>query len=424
MKVYLDTVGCRLNQAEIERLASQFRSAGHTIVDGAQGADLVVINTCTVTAAAASDSREKARQAHAAGAGQIVLTGCWATLDPESAASLPGVMRIVKNEHKNDLLPELLGIPALEPASTTIAREPLPGIHHRTRAFIKVQDGCDNFCTFCVTRIARGRGVSVPEEQVMREIKAAVEGGAKEAVLSGVHLGSWGRDLNHSQHLRDLIQSILTQTQIHRLRLSSIEPWDLDASFFDLWQDPRMCRQIHFPLQSGSATVLKRMARNTTPERYRELVEIASETVPDLALTTDIIVGFPQETDEEFTESLEFVKEMKFAGGHVFKYSPRPGTAAAKLPGRVHGKIAHSRSQQLRALLQQSAREYAARFEGQVLEVLWESSLPQGDGSWKLSGLTGNNLRAVATLPENRVNQLDRVHIHQVVEDHLEVSVV
>ena len=424
MKVYLDTIGCRLNQAEIERLASQFRSAGHTIVDSARGADLVVINTCTVTAAAASDSREKVRQAAAAGAGQIVLTGCWATLDPQNAASLPGVMRIVTNEHKDELVPAVLGLPSTNLAAASIAREPLPGIHHRMRAFIKVQDGCDNFCTFCITRIARGHGVSVTEEQVIREINAAVEGGAKEAVLSGVHLGSWGRDQSQGKCLRDLIQSILARTQIRRLRLSSLEPWDLDTTFFELWQDPRMCRHLHFPLQSGSSSVLKRMGRNTTPERYRELVEIAREKIPDLALTTDIIVGFPQESQEEFDESMAFVKAVQFAGGHVFKYSPRPGTAAARLTGRVHGKIAHERSQQMCTLLQQSAREYAAHFEGRVLEVLWESSNPQSDGSRKLSGLTGNNLRAVSTLSENRVNQLDSVHVDKVLDDHLEVSLV
>jgi len=275
MKVYFDTIGCRLNQAEIERLANQFRKAGHTIIESAQEADMVVINTCAVTAAAASDSREKARQANAAGAKQIVLTGCWATLEPENAADLPGVMRVVTNQHKEELGSDILGIPLTEFEAEPIIREPLPGIHRRTRAFIKVQDGCDNFCTFCVTRIARGRGMSVPEDEVIREINAAVQGGAQEAVLSGVHLGSWGNDWKNGKSLRDLIQVILDHTKIRRLRLSSLEPWDLEKSFFELWNDPRMCRHLHFPLQSGSGTVLRRMARNTTPEKYRELVSQA-----------------------------------------------------------------------------------------------------------------------------------------------------
>lgn len=424
MKVYFDTIGCRLNQAEIERLANQFRSAGHTVVDSAGDADMVVINTCAVTAAAASDSREKVRQANAAGAKQIVLTGCWATLEPESAASLPGVMRVVTNARKNSLGADLLGIPLTEFEVGSIAREPLPGVHRRTRAFIKVQDGCDNFCTFCVTRIARGRGVSIPLESVIREINTAVESGVQEAVLSGVHLGSWGSDLLNGSELHDLIQAVLDQTRIRRLRLSSIEPWGLDQAFFELWQDPRMCRHIHFPLQSGSGSVLRRMARNTTPERYRELVNLARRTIPGLALTTDIIVGFPQESDEEFEESLEFVREMQFAGGHVFKYSPREGTAAARLPRRIHGRIAHERSRKMRELLAQSAAEYEQKFIGQTLDVLWESAAQLPDGSWRMHGLTGNYLRVNAILPENRWNQVDSVKALSVNKDHLEVTVI
>jgi threonylcarbamoyladenosine tRNA methylthiotransferase MtaB len=424
MKVYFDTIGCRLNQAEIERLANQFRKAGHTIMESAQEADMVVINTCAVTAAAASDSREKARQAHAAGAKQIVLTGCWATLEPENAAGLPGVMRVVTNQHKEELGSDILGIPLTEFEVEPIIREPLPGIHRRTRAFIKVQDGCDNFCTFCVTRIARGRGMSVPEDEVIREINAAVQGGAQEAVLSGVHLGSWGNDWKNGKSLRDLIQVILDHTKIRRLRLSSLEPWDLEKSFFELWNDPRMCRHLHFPLQSGSGTVLRRMARNTTPEKYRELVSQARSLVPGLAITTDIIAGFPQETDAEFEESLEFVKEMNFAGGHVFKYSAREGTAAARLPQRVHGKIAHERSRQMREAIQQSAKGYASGFKDQVLEVLWESSAQQSDGTWQLHGLTDNYLRAATILPENHWNRVERVRVVSVLDDHLLVRVI
>lgn len=424
MKVYFDTVGCRLNQAEIDRLAGQFRSVGHTVVDRAADADIVVINTCAVTAAAASDSREKVRQANANGAGQIVLTGCWATLEPERAAGMPGVMRVVTNARKDSLGADLLGIPLAEFEMEPIQREPLPGVHHRTRAFIKVQDGCDNFCTFCVTRIARGRGVSIPQATVIREIQNAVAGGVQEVVLSGVHLGSWGSDLQNGSQLRELIQSILDQTQIRRLRLSSIEPWGLDQDFFALWNDPRMCRHIHFPLQSGSRTVLKRMVRYTTPEKYQDLVNLARKIIPELALTTDIIVGFPQETDAEFEESLEFVREMKFAGGHVFKYSLREGTAAARLPGRVHGRIAHERSRKMRELLAQSAAAYEARFLGQTLDALWESGSQLPDGRWTVHGLSGNYLRVSAILPENRWNHVDTVKVLNVNKDHLEVVVI
>ncbi len=424
MKIFFDSVGCRLNQAEIEHLANRFKRAGHLIVEKAENADLVVINTCAVTAAAASDSREKARLAYKAGAKEIVLTGCWATLEPQAAGSLAGVMRVVTNREKESFGNDLPGISAIDFDSEPIIREPLPGIHRRTRAFIKAQDGCDNFCTFCITRLARGAGVSVPLDEVIRDVDSAIRGGVKEIVLSGVHLGSWGNDLHNGAHLKDLIQAILDRTEIQRVRLSSVEPWDLDRSFFDVWQDPRMCRHLHFPLQSGSGTVLKRMGRNTTPEKYRALVELAREMIPGLALTTDIIVGFPAETGEEFSESLAFVNEMQFAGGHVFKYSARPGTAAARLLGRVNGKIAADRSQKMRALLQQSAEVYASAFVGKTLNVLWESSTRIGLQGWRMHGLSSNYLKASGITPEYRWNQVDRVKVVSFSEGQLEVELI
>ena len=424
MNIYFDSIGCRLNQAEIEKLASQFKTAGHRVVASADEADLVIINTCSVTAEAASDSREKARQAYVSGAKGIVLTGCWATLEPQAAASLPGVVRVVNNREKLSLAKDLPGAQLPEFDREPIAREPLPGVHHRTRAFIKVQDGCNNFCTFCVTRIARGSGISVPVEQVVEDIHAAEQGGVKEIVLSGVHLGSWGVDQKQGERLRDLIRKILDQTSVRRIRLSSLEPWDLDEAFFDLWQDPRLCRHLHLPLQSGSAGVLRRMARNTTPESYRQLVTLARQRIPGLALTTDIIVGFPGESDEEFEESLSFVKEMHFAGGHVFKYSPREGTAAARLPGRIHGTLAHERSRRMRALLQQSAGEYASQFIGQKLDVLWESTTGLNGNGWQMHGLTDNYLKVNGTLLENRWNQIDRVKVITYEDNRLKVQSV
>ena len=255
MKIFLDTVGCRLNQAEIEHLAGEFRAAGHLIVDTAHGADLVIINTCAVTAAAASDSRQKARQAYRAGAAKILLTGCLATLDPDLKEQLPGVYQLVNNQDKARI-PSLVLHSDQDFDLEPLARVPLPGARKRTRAFIKVQDGCDNLCTFCVTRIARGKAVSTPKDAVLRDILSALAGGAQEVVLSGVHLGSWGSDLESGETLTDLVRFVLANTDVKRLRLSSTEPWDLDERFFALWEDPRMCRHLHLPLQSGSATVL------------------------------------------------------------------------------------------------------------------------------------------------------------------------
>src|SRR5512142_1742249 len=230
MKIYLDTIGCRLNQSEIETMARNFRAAGHEIVDSAEQADLAVVNTCTVTNEAAADSRAKIRQIARAGVEEIVATGCWATLQPRQAKDLPNVLRVVANDHKDQLVADVLNLPPESFELEPIAREPLPGLRRRTRAFIKVQDGCDNHCTFCVTTIARGEGRSRPVAEVILDIQSALLGGTEEIVLTGVHLGSWGQEFD--KHLRDLIKVILRETDVLRLRLSSLEPWDLDTDFF------------------------------------------------------------------------------------------------------------------------------------------------------------------------------------------------
>jgi threonylcarbamoyladenosine tRNA methylthiotransferase MtaB len=421
MKVYLDSIGCRLNQSEIETFARQFRQAGHTLVSEPSQADLIVVNTCTVTSEAASDSRQKIRQA-ARGGGEVVVTGCWSTLNPEAAQLLPGVRRVVSNQEKDRLVADMLGLPAVSFDLEPLAREPLPGLHQRTRAFIKVQDGCDNRCTFCITTIARGAARSRTLAEVIEDVRASLAGGAKEAVLTGVHLGSWGKDLGGGLHLRHLIQAILDQTDVTRLRLSSLEPWDLDKDFFSLWQDPRLCRHLHLPLQSGSGAVLRKMARKVTPESFRALVHAAHAAIPDLAITTDLIVGFPGEGETEFQESLAFVREMAFAGGHVFTYSARPGTAAANYPQQVPHDVRKARNALVRAELAQASRQYRERFIGREMDVLWEASDALGPDGWRLSGLTDNYLRVTATSPTLIWNQLSTVSLEGLTEDGLSGS--
>ena len=417
MNIFLDTIGCRLNQSEIEKFASQFRAAGHTIVSSAAEADYVVVNTCAVTAEAASDSRQKIRQASRVTPGAVVVTGCWATLDMAGAKALPGVTRVVDNSAKDHLVANLLNLPDevfdLEP----VAREPLPGAHLRTRAFIKVQDGCDNHCTFCITRIARGSGRSRPVEEVLRDVHLAIEGGAQEIVLTGVHLGSWGQDFQQPGKLYDLVETLLRRSAMPRLRLSSLEPWDLDEDFFSLWSEPRLCPHLHLPLQSGSAETLRRMARKTTPDSFARLVEAARSVVPDVAITTDIIAGFPGETEAHFEESLAFVQEMGFAAGHVFTYSARPGTGAARMPDQVPLPVRKVRNAHLRSVLAEASQRYRQRFIGSESEVLWEATDAYGPEGWRLHGLTGNYLRVTALSPEQRWNQLNRVRLTAVDED-------
>jgi threonylcarbamoyladenosine tRNA methylthiotransferase MtaB len=425
MNVFLDSVGCRLNQSEIETFARQFHAAGHTLVPSPTEADLAVINTCAVTGSAASDSRQKIRQAGRAGAGQIAVTGCWSSLSPQAAWSLPRVSQVVPNAEKDQLVANLLALPVetfdLEP----VARQPVPGARLRTRAFIKVQDGCDNRCTFCVTTIARGPGRSRREREILAEIRASVQPGqgdqqaAQEIVLTGVHLGSWGQDLTPHRHLRQLVETILYETDVPRLRLSSLEPWDLDEAFFSLWQDARLCRHLHLPLQSGCSVTLRRMARKTTPTSFSRLLAAARAACPEMAITTDIIAGFPGETEVEFSESLAFVQEMDFAGGHVFTYSARPGTAAARMPDQVPHPVRKERNARLRAALAVSAARYQRRFLGQVLEVLWENVTELGPQSWQMSGLSDNYLRVHAQAPAHLWNQITPVRIGQITGEGL-----
>jgi threonylcarbamoyladenosine tRNA methylthiotransferase MtaB len=409
MKVYLDTIGCRLNQAEIEQYARQFRLAGHTLVADPAQADLAVVNTCAVTAAASSDSRQKIRRIGRLGVDEIIATGCWATLKPHEAAGLPGVAMVVPNATKDDLVTDLLRMHPEDFDLEPIERQTLPGLRQRTRLFIKVQDGCDNRCTFCITTLARGPGRSRTIPQVLAEIHAS--GDAKEIVLTGVHLGSWGQDLQPRMQLRDLVLAILQETGTPRLRLSSLEPWDLEEDFFSLWEDVRLCPHLHLPLQSGSAATLRRMARKTTPASFAALVHSARKVFPDFAITTDLIAGFPGETEAEFQESLEFVRQLGLAGGHVFTYSARPDTAAACMPGQVLSALRKERSALLRHVLAEACDAYRRRFIGHSLPVLWESASGLGPQGWAMSGLTGNYLRVRAYASQGLWNQITSVQL-------------
>jgi threonylcarbamoyladenosine tRNA methylthiotransferase MtaB len=422
MKVYLDSIGCRLNQGEIEAYARQFRSQGHTLVSSASEADLVVVNTCTVTAAAASDSRQKIRQAARAGADEIVVTGCWSTLNPKGAELLPRVSRVVPNQDKDSLVREVLGISDQGYEIELLERERIPGARARTRSFIKVQDGCDNRCTFCITTIARGPGKSRPIQQIIEDIQIELQGdttGSREIVLTGVHLGSWGQDFEKPLHLKNLVRAVLKETDAPRLRLSSLEPWDLDENFFQLWENERLCRHLHLPLQSGSAATLRRMARKTNPQEYARLVEAARRTIPEVAITTDIITGFPGEDEAAFLESLQFAENMHFSGGHAFTYSERPGTAAERMSGQVPERVRKERNARMRTMLLKSAETFRNAFIGSELPVLWESVTSVGPENWLISGLTDNYLRVYTESPRQLWNQITPVRLINLHKDGL-----
>jgi len=409
MKVFLDTIGCRLNQSEVEKIAGSFYAAGHEIVSSAGEADLVIINTCAVTNNAVADSRQSINRSIRSGQAQVVVTGCWATLEPDVVMALDGVIKVFPNIQKNALVSDLLG----ETADYG-ARAVLPGNKMRTRAFIKAQDGCNNACSFCVTHIARGKSVSTAVQDIIADVNSAVESGVKEVVLTGVNLGSWGRDLVKPTRLKQLIKIILHDTDIPRLRLSSLEPWDLDEDFFELWEDKRLCRHLHLSLQSGCDRTLHAMRRRGGTTEYRAIVEAARVVSPQIAITTDVIVGFPGETEVDFNESCRFIEEIEFAGGHVFTYSPRERTPAYSMPDQIASQEKKQRSKIMKSLFSQLAEAYALQFLGQPVEVLWESAVKGDDGIWQLSGLSDNYLRVRSTSRNNLRNKISEVRLSHV----------
>jgi threonylcarbamoyladenosine tRNA methylthiotransferase MtaB len=410
-RIYLHSLGCRLNESEVEAMARRFASAGHAIVTDPVEADVCVVNTCAVTAEAARKSRHCVRAlARANPAARLAVTGCYATLAPERCAALPGAAWVVPNADKEGLVAAVL--PTL---SRPAAAGAGPPVRLRTRAFVKVQDGCDNHCTYCVVRLLRGPARSQPLDDVVRQVRALVEAGCQEAVLTGVNLGSYGRDLGLADGLYTLVAALLARTALPRVRLSSLEPWDLDERMFGLWESARVCRQLHLPLQSGCDETLRRMGRRTTTAAFARLVEAAQAAIPDLAVTTDVIVGFPGEDATAFRASRDFVAGMGFARLHVFPYSPRPGTPACRLPGQVARAVRRDRARAMRELGAAKASRFRRRFVGRDMTVLWEQRAH--DGLW--TGLTDNYLRVVARAEGNLHNTITATRLLAVENGHL-----
>lgn len=415
MKVFLDSIGCRLNQSEMETMARQLLAAGHELVDDAGQADKVVLNTCAVTRAAARKARKRTRRFHRRNSeAEIVLTGCYATVDPQELGSVKGAGRIVPNEDKGQLV-QLLdpAAPAQEPVfdREPILRDFLSADVGNTRAFVKVQDGCDNKCTFCITTVARGEGRSRHLGDVVKEIQALAEAGYREAVLTGVHLGSYGHDLGNESGLRELVTAILDYTDIPRLRLSSLEPWDIEEGFFSLWENSRLLPHLHLPLQSGSDRILRMMARRTRRDSFRRLVQAARQAIPDLNLSTDIICGFPGETEEDFRQSLSFVEEIGFARLHVFTYSPRPGTAAANMPDQLPKPVRKERTKRMIALGETLSLAFHRQYEGCRRDALWETTVGADDDGLRWIGYTDNYMRVTAQGPEDLFNRVTPVRL-------------
>jgi threonylcarbamoyladenosine tRNA methylthiotransferase MtaB len=409
MRIYVSSLGCKLNQSEMDTLAAQLARRGHQIVATPAGADLCVLNTCAVTHTAAQKSRQALRRLRRDNPqARLIATGCYAELAPGDLSELPGIESVVGNEGK-EWLETIIGdgdTGAGGAASRPRSRFPIP--RTRTRALVKIQDGCDNACTYCIIHVARGRQRSRPVDQILAEVQARLAAGHREIVLTGVHIGAYGQDRQRGPagaDLWSLVGLILAKTEVARLRLSSIEPWDLTEQAFRLWDDPRLCRHLHLPLQSGCDATLHRMARRYSTAEFAALLRAARDAIPDLAVTTDLIVGFPGESDDHFAESLAFVQSQGFARLHVFPYSLRAGTPAAEMPGQVPPPVKAERARVMRAVAADSALAFRQQFVGRTMDVLWESSRETQEGPlW--NGLTGNYLRVQTRNSSNLANTL------------------
>jgi threonylcarbamoyladenosine tRNA methylthiotransferase MtaB len=395
MKVHLKTLGCRLNEAELETWAQAFQKSGHQVTRQAETANLIVINSCSVTQDAARKSRHLIRKVHRENpAAKLVVSGCYATLNKQEAEDIMGVDLVVSNQDKDKLVETALAELNFDsmPAMSTEPGETSLFTRGRQRAFIKVQDGCRYRCTFCIVTVARGEEKSRAVPEVVAEINALHQQNINEIILTGVHLGGYGSDSDLS--LVDLIKAILAETDVPRIRLGSLEPWELTDNFYQLFDNPRLMPHLHLPLQSGSDTVLRRMARRCKTDEFATIVARLRATNPLFNITSDIIVGFPGETEEEWQESLAFIKQTGFGHLHIFTYSPREGTKAATLPNPVPETIKKQRSRDLHQLSDDMRLKFYQDNLSKQFPVLWEAySETVDENKQRVFGYTPNYLK-------------------------------
>jgi threonylcarbamoyladenosine tRNA methylthiotransferase MtaB len=407
MRVAFYTLGCKLNQAETEYLVGRFSQSGFQLVSPNDVADIYIANTCTVTHIADRKSRHWLRLARRRNPRALIIaTGCYAQRSRQELASLADL--VVDNTEKENLLAltqtfsfERRGLGEGEAKQSQMLAATV-----RTRSLIKIQDGCHGPCTYCIVPKVRPREYSLPASQIIDEVKQKVALGYKEVVLTGTKVGSYKDD---GTDLRDLIRRILDDTGIERLRLSSLQPSEISSEFLALWQDERLCRHFHLALQSGSETVLQRMRRSYSLDQYQRTINLIKEKIPEVAITTDIMVGFPGESAEEFEQSYSFCQQAGFANIHVFPFSPRPETAAARMPGQIKDKVKQERNQQMLELSRSSRRRFCEQFLGQTMPVLWEKETSPGSGIY--SGLTSNYIRVFAHSKKPLSNEITPVRL-------------
>ena len=420
--VSLHTLGCKVNHYETEAIWQLFKEQGYERTEFDHQADVYVINTCTVTNTGDKKSRQVIRRAIRQNPDAVIcVTGCYAQTSPAEIMAIPGVDIVVGTQDREKMLGyidqyrnERQPINAVRNIMKNRVYEELdvPAFTDRTRASLKIQEGCNNFCTFCIIPWARGLMRSRDPEEVIRQAQQLVDAGYLEIVLTGIHTGGYGQDFkdyNLAQLLRDLEAQV---KGLKRLRISSIEASQLTDEVIDVLQNSEIVvNHLHIPIQSGSDTVLKRMRRKYTMEFFAERLEKLKIALPDLAVTSDVIVGFPGETEEEFMETYNFIRNHKFSELHVFPYSQRTGTPAARMEDQVDEEIKNERVHRLIALNDQLAKEYASRFEGEVLEVIPEERFKDSDNENLYVGYTTNYLKVIFEGTEEMVGQLVKVKV-------------
>lgn len=418
-KVAFHTLGCKVNQYETEAMEELFEKANYSIVRDEEFAHIYVINTCTVTNLSDRKSRQFIRRVRRINKdATIAVVGCYSQISPEEIAKIEGVDVILGTSQRNRIV-ELCEeaekknrqINLVESARSYQEFEEISveDIKSKTRAYIKIQDGCNQYCSYCIIPFARGPIRSRRLEDTMTEIEKLADSGFKEIVLTGIHVASYGKDLGDI-NLGQAIKKISTIAGIERIRLSSVEPNIVDDEFMTtIVETGKACDHFHLSLQSGSDKILRRMNRKYTCNSFKEKVELIRKYMPDAGITTDIIVGFPGETDKDFEETLDFVKDIGFSRIHVFKYSPREGTAAARFKEQVNGKVKNERSRILIHLADQLSREFNSRFINSHMEVLYEVEDENNPGVFE--GYTSNYIRVKTKSDEDLVGQILRTQI-------------
>ncbi|GIN70983.1 threonylcarbamoyladenosine tRNA methylthiotransferase MtaB [Bacillus sp. J14TS2] len=420
--VAFHTLGCKVNHYETEAIWQLFQKQGYERVDFENSSDVYVINTCTVTNTGDKKSRQVIRRAIRKNPDAVIcVTGCYAQTSPAEIMAIPGVDVVVGTQDRIKMLEyieqykqERQPINGVGNIMKNRVYEELdvPSFTDRTRASLKIQEGCNNFCTFCIIPWARGLMRSRDPQEVIRQAQQLVDAGYKEIVLTGIHTGGYGEDLK-DYNLAALLRDLESQVKgLKRLRISSIEASQLTDEVIEVMENSKLVvRHLHIPLQSGSDTVLKRMRRKYTMAFYAERLERLKKALPGLAVTSDVIVGFPGETEEEFQETYDFIKKHKFSELHVFPYSMRTGTPAARMTDQIDEDVKNDRVHRLISLSDQLAKEYASRFENEVLEIIPEEPYKEDPESGLYEGYTDNYMKVVFPGTKDMIGKLIRVKI-------------